>query len=174
MSFKLRIYLGQGMTGRSCREMVQEAKKVKCLFERHGLEVVSPVLEEGIPDVEKPLDYVTKETLLEEWALDKKKRLRSCHIMYDANGDRKSEGLSIERGHSRWYLWRPTVRCKPAGWTFSISDIEDDKIVSSHRQAALFIKKKWGTRRKWVMWKLPHILFGIPKHIFIQIQSLFL
>ena len=173
MAFKLKVYCAQKMTGRYCDEMVKEARKIKRLFEKHGLEVVSPVLEEKIPCVHRKLDYVAKERLLEEWALDKKVRLRRCHVLYDANADLSSEGVAVERGIARWYQWAGVVRRK-LKHLFSISTIEDDQIVRSHEQAALFMKKKWGTRAKWVRWKLPHILFGIPKHVAIQVKSLWL
>jgi hypothetical protein len=173
-NMKLRVYLAQKMTGLSCKEILKKAKTATKILEDHGLEVWSPAIEEKIPNSKKPLTVLTKEDLLAKWLVDKKVGLRTCHILLDIDGDLSSEGVNVERGNVRWYLWRPTIRVKSPGHTYSISNIEDDFIASSVRQAAIFIKRRWGTRRKWVMWKLNHIIFGIPKLVWIQIKSLWL
>jgi hypothetical protein len=170
----LKIYLAQAMTGRFCDEILAEAREASAEFAKYGIPVWSPALEEGLPDKHVKLTSTDKEDLMAKWEVDKKEGLRSCHIIYDATGDMKSEGVGIERGHMRWYLWRPVIRRKDAPHYFSISHIEEDGIVYTHRQAAAYVNKKWNSRRKWIMWKLPHLFVGIPKLIYLQIASLFL
>jgi len=173
---QLSVYLAQKMSNRFCDEMVKEARKIRNIFKKEGIRVVSPVLEERIPCVHRKLDYVTKAKLLKEWDLDKHDRIRRrAHIVYNANGDMHSNGVTIERGWARWYLWRPVVTFIPkAKYFFSITDIEEDSVQHSHRTAARFIRMKWGTRRKWLAFKIPHLLFGVPKFIWRQFQTLWL
>jgi hypothetical protein len=162
------------MTGHKCNEILKKAKKIKKVFEKEGLNIWSPVLKEKIPNKPIPLDVISKDDLLAKWEMDKKEGLANCHVIYDADGDKYSEGVSIERGYMRWYVWRPVIRRKNPGHPYSISNIEEDKIVYTHKQAAIYIKKNWGSRSKWVIWKLNHIIFGIPKFIYRQIKSLWL
>jgi len=173
---RLKIYLAQKMSNRFCDDMVKEARTVKRVFKKQGLEIVSPVLEEKIPNVHRKLDYVTRAKLLKEWDLDKYDRIeRRCHITYNANGHLYSNGVTVERGWTRWYLWRPVVTFIPKSiYFFSITDIEEDGVVHSHKSAARLIRMKWGTRKKWLQFKIPHILWGIPKLIFKQVRSLWL
>lgn len=170
----LKIYLAQAMTGHTCRKIVTKAEKATNILESLGFEVWSPVLAEKVPKSNKTLSVLSKEDLLSKWMIDKKVGMQKCHIILDLDGDIKSEGVSIERGYMRWYAWRPTIRVKSPGHVYSISDIEDDFIASNVKQAGIFIKRRWGTRQKWVMWKLEHILFGIPKLCWIQLKSLWL
>jgi len=171
---KLRVYIAQKMTGLNCNEILKKARHIKKVFEKEGLEVWSPVLMENVPNKPIKLSVMSKEDLLSKWMMDKKDGLAKCHIIYDADGDKYSEGVAIERGYMRWYLWRPVVRKKLPGHPYSISNIEEDKIVYTHRQAAQYIVKYWGSREKWVMWKLQHIIWGLPKMIFKQIRSVWL
>lgn len=171
---KLKIYIAQKMTGLKCNEILRKAKKIKKVFEAEGLEVWSPALEEKMPNKPIVLTAINKEDFLAKWIIDKKVGLSQSHVIYDADGDKYSEGVSIERGHMRWYLWRPVIRRKNPGHSYSVSNIEDDKIVYTHKQAATYIAKKWGSRWKWLKWKIPHILFGIPKLFIRQIISLWL
>lgn len=171
---ELTVYLAQKMTGLPCRTIRKKALAATKILEQHGLKVWSPAIVENVPNSNKKLGVLSKEDLLAKWMIDKKEGLRSCHIILDIDGDLHSEGVSKELGIVRWYLWRPTIRIKAPGHIYSISDIEDDFIAANTRQAAIFIKRRWGTRKKWVMWKLGHIVFGIPKLIWIQIKSLWL
>lgn len=171
---KLRVYLAQKMTGLTCHQILKKAREVTKVLEEHGLEVWSPAIMENVPDTNKKLGVLSKEDLLAKWIIDKKIGLRSCHIILDIDGDLFSDGVSEERGIMRWYLWRPVIRIKSPGHIYSISSIENDFIASNARQAAIFIKRRWGHRRKWVMWKLHHILFGLPKLAWFQIKSLWM
>jgi len=171
---KLCVYLAQKMTGRTCLEIIKEARKVTRIFKKHGLDIWSPAIAEKIPNVKKKLNVLSKEDLLSKWMIDKKEGLRNCHIFYDVTGDLHSEGTNVERGYMRWYLWRPSIRCRKPDHIYSISDIEDDFIANSHVQAAIVIRRLWGSRKKWILWKISHILYGLPKMILIQLKSLFL
>lgn len=171
---KIKIYLAQKMTGLTCREIRTKAEKAAKSLTKMGFEVWSPAIAENVPKNNTKLGVLSKEDLLYKWMIDKKEGMQSCHIILDIDGDLYSEGVSIERGYMRWYAWRPTIRIKSPGHIYSISNIEDDFIASTVKQAGIFIKRKWGTRYKWMMWKLEHILFGIPKLILIQIKSLYL
>jgi len=171
---KIKVYLAAKMTGLKCKDIVKKSASAKKILESLGLEVWSPVIEEKVPCSNKFLGVTSKEDLIAKWLIDKKTGMGKCHVILDIDGDLHSEGVSIERGYMRWYAWRPTIRVKSPGHTYSISDIEDDFIASNIRQAGVFIKRRWGTRRKWMMWKLNHIIFGIPKLIALQIKSLWL
>lgn len=171
---RLKIYLAQKMTGLQCKQILKKAKQATKILNQLGLEVWSPAIEEKVPNSKRKLDVLSKEDLLAKWMIDKKEGMQSCHVILDIDGDLHSEGVSIERGYMRWYLWRPTIRVKSPGHIFSISNIEDDFIASNVRQAGIFIRRRWGTRWKWATWKLEHILFGMPKLLFKQIRSLWL
>lgn len=171
---KLKVYIAQKMTGLNCNELLKKARHIKRAFNKEGLDVWSPVLVEGIPNKPIKLTVLSKEDLLSKWEIDKKAGLAQCHVLYDADGDKYSEGVAIERGHVRWYLWRPVIRRKNPGHSYSISNIEEDKIVYTHKQAAQYIAKHWGSRWKWIMWKLSHIIWGLPKMIIKQVRSLWL
>ena len=171
---KLRVYLGQKMTGLTCRQIRRKAEYAKKTLESMGFDVWSPSIAEKVPNNNKVLGVLSKEDLLAKWMIDKKEGMRKCHVILDIDGDLFSEGVSIERGYMRWYAWRPTIRVKSPGHIYSISNIEDDFIASNIKQAGIFIQRRWGTRFKWVMWKLEHIVFGIPKLLAIQIRSLWL
>jgi len=171
---KIRLYLAQKMTGLSCRQIRRKAKKATKTLESLGIEVWSPVIEEGVPNSNRKLDVLSKEDLLTKWMIDKKEGMQGCHVILDLDGDLHSEGVSIERGYMRWYAWRPTIRVKAPGHVYSISDIEDDFIAANVKQAGIFIRRRWGTRKKWIVWKLNHIIFGIPKMLWHQIKSLWL
>jgi hypothetical protein len=171
---KIRIYLAQAMTGFTCKSIRQKALKATRILKSLGFEVWSPALLEKVPNTEQKLNMLSKEDLLSKWIIDKNVGMRTCHVIVDIDGDIRSEGVSIERGYMRWYAWRPVVRVKSIGHAYSISDIEDDFIAPSVKQAGMFIKRRWSNRSKWVMWKLTHILFGIPKLIYVQVSSLWL
>jgi len=171
---QLKVYVAQKMTGLKCNEILKKAKHIKKTFEAEGLLVWSPVLEENVPNKPIKLTQISKEDLLSKWEIDKKEGMATCHVLYDADGDKYSEGVSIERGYMRWYCWRPVVRKKKPGHPYSISNIEEDKIVYTHKQAAQYIAKHWGSRWKWVMWKIPHILWGVPKLFRKQVRSIWL
>jgi len=171
---KPKIYLAQKMTGLTCRDIIKKARRASKILKSLGLEVWSPVIEEKVPYSKKKLDVLSKEDLLSKWMIDKKEGMQSCHVILDIDGDLHSEGVSIERGYMRWYLWRPTIRVKSPGHVYSISDIEDDFIASNIKQAGIFIRRRWGTRGKWLWWKLSHIVFGVPKLLWTQIKTLWL
>lgn len=173
---KLKVYVAQKMSNRFCDEMVKEARQIRNIFKKEGVDVISPVLEERIPNIHRKLDYVTKAKLLKEWDLDKHDRIRNrAHIVYNANGDMHSNGVTIERGWARWYLWRPVITYIPKKkYFFSITDIEEDSIQHNHRTAARFMRRKWGTRWRWLKFKMPHVIKGVPKLWWRQISSLWL
>lgn len=172
---KLIVYLAQRMTGRYCDDILAEARQVVKAFSKYpNIKLWSPAIEEGIPDRHVKLHQLSKNALRGKWRMDKEEGLRPSHILYDATGDMLSEGVGIERGLMRWYLWRPVVRRKDLPHTFSISQIEEDGMFETHEQAARYINGKWNSRKKWLLWKAEHILLGLPKMLLIQIRSLWL
>lgn len=170
----LRGYLAQRMTNAYCDEILAEARAAQKEFAKYGIEMWSPAIEEGIPDKHVKLTSISKEDLLAKWDIDKKEGLRTCHFMYIASGDMTSRGVGQERGHVRWYLWRPVIRKHEGKIYFSITDIEEDGAVTSHKQAAAYVHRQWNSRKKWVLFKLKHILLGIPKLVVLQVSSLWL
>lgn len=172
---KLTVYLAQRMTDRYCDEILAEAQEVVKVFAKYpNIKLWSPAIEEQIPNRHVKLKQLTKGSLDYKWRIDKKVGLRRSHIIYDATGDIRSEGVGIERGHVRWYLWRPVVRRKNLPHNYSIATIEEDGMFATHEEAAKYINKKWNSRIKWLKWKLPHVLFGVPELFWIQLNSLWL
>lgn len=174
MSFKPQVYLAQKMTGKSQRQLVEDALEAMRVFNQYGLRVWSPVIKEGVPLDDGPLPPSEVDRLHSLWTMDKEEGLGTSHVLYDMDGLLMSQGVSIERGYQRWYQWRPVIRRMPVDSPYSISHIEEDFIVHSHDQAALYITKRWPTRFSWIAWKLAHLLFGLPKHAWRQIKSLWL
>jgi hypothetical protein len=170
----LRGYLAQAMTNCYCDEMIDEAKDAIKKFAKYKIKLWSPVIEERIPYKHVKLTGTTKASLIAKWNMDKRDGLRGCHFLYIASGDMTSRGVGQERGHVRWFLWRPVIRKHQGKRYFSITDIEEDGAVRSHKEAAKYVHQRWNSRKKWILWKLRHILFGLPKIAWIQLSSLWL
>jgi hypothetical protein len=166
------IYLAQPMTNYKWPEVRATAWKVAKLFKKRGIRVVSPVLQEKIPKNKKQMYTAVAKNIVKEWDLDKHPRIGMCHGIYVVPGNKFSNGVLQERGYTRWFLWRKVWSFVPKKeHFFSITVIEEDGIVHSHDAAARLIKKQIGTRKKWMLWKLKHIL-SLPKFIWIQVKSI--
>lgn len=157
------------MTGRFCDELLKESQDATRQLEEAGFEVLSPVIEEGVPD--KHIKLVnTLGRLKAYWKRDKV-MLNEAHIMLDFNSQGKSDGVNVEMGYTRFCLWKPLVRIHSTlGCT--ISRIEYDCVVSTLDEAIEIMKEQWGTKRKLLVWRVRMLYKSIGKFTLQQIRFL--
>jgi hypothetical protein len=169
MSREIKVYLAQRMTGLYCDDLLRLALEATAKLERAGFTVLSPVIEEGVPN--KHIKLVnTLGRLKLYWQRDKE-LLRESHIMLDLNSEGKSDGVNVEMGYTRFFLWKPLVRIHPnLGCT--ISRIEYDCVTDSLDKAVETMKHRWGTRHKLLIWRLKMLRRCIPKIVNMQIKFL--
>jgi len=160
MKSKVIVYLACRMTGRSQAAMVKEALDAKTVLEKYGIEVISPVLEEGITAEHKKLVAISDEELAAGWRNDKA-FVRKCHVLLDLSSASKlrSEGAIHELAYARYALFKPVVRLFPNGLGPSVTKLEDSVIVQSLDEAGVAILTKWGTRWDRIMWRIQERIF---------------
>ena len=169
MKNKPVIYLAQRMTNRYCDEILAVALEAKAKLEAAGFEVISPVIEEGVPN--KHIKLVnTMGRLKGFWRRDKE-CLQICHIVVDYKSLNKSDGVNIENGITRFLYWKPLVRIFP-GLGCVISKLEYDHVYDSLEEAIPVLVDKWGTRRKLLIWRLKMLNRCLVKFIVLQIYFL--
>lgn len=163
---KIKIYTCQRMTGRLCSEMYQEAQMLKRTLENYGFEVLNPVIEENVPNVDQLLEQVNFSKLENYWKRDKE-MIRESDIVIDYMTQNKSDGSNKEVGYNRYCLWKPTVRIwnGPGGL---ISQIEDDIVVPTLAEALILINDKWGTYEKLGQWRMDMWTRCYPKWLNYQ------
>jgi hypothetical protein len=150
----IKIYTAAKMTGRDQKEMVENAKRNKRIFEAAGIIVLDPILEEHVKSQSGPLVDKPLNVLKGYWKRDKE-MIREAHVIVDTTPEMKSEGASHELGYARYALWKPVVRlygaeAKPLS---AIVYFEDDLIVHSPEEAAIQIVKYWGTWSRRFVWR---------------------
>lgn len=157
------------MTGRFCDELLLESVVAGEALTKAGFMVLSPVIEEGVPNKHIKLTN-TLGRLKGYWKRDKE-MLQECHIMLDLNSQGKSDGVNVEMGYTRFFMYKPLVRVHPTlGCT--ISRLEYDCVTDSLEKAVEIIKIRWGTKRKLLKWRL-HLLYrSIPKILLFQLKFL--
>lgn len=169
----LQVYLACAMTGRDRKELNKEARHVVRIFNRQGIKVHHPVIEECIPNRTGQLNNTMK-TLIQKWREDKD-AIRKSFVLVDTCADMKSEGREHEVGLMRYGLWKPVIRVSPrhsAGYK-SIAQLEDDVIVASSEEAVAYIQECWGTWYKRFKWKICIFNRCLPRFVFEQVRSLF-
>ncbi len=165
----IKIYAAQRMTGRYCDELLAEAQMVSNKLAEAGFVVLSPVIEEGVPN--KHIKLVnTFGRLRNYWRRDKE-MLNEAHIMLDFNSQGKSDGVNVEMGYIRFCLWKPLVRIHPnLGCT--ISRIEYDCVTDSIDNAIKVMVERWGTKAKLRNWRLKMLYKSMNKFMGQQIRFL--
>jgi len=148
------------MTGRSKASMVKEALEAKEVLGKYGIEVISPVLKEGIKPEHELLQAISDEQLDIEWKKDKQ-FVRDCHVVLDLSSASKyrSEGAVHELAYARYSLFKPIVRLFPNGLGPSVTKLEDSVIVQTLDEAGIEIIKRWGTRYQRIMWRIRERIF---------------
>lgn len=151
---KCCVYLAQSMTGYEKHEQVQLAMLARGVFNEFGLDVVSPVLEEGIKDEVGVLDNTLVDLNWKWKDIDKPALKYKCFVICVLNADNKSFGCEREYMLMRGCYWKPVVIVSPkhAGGYSSIANLEDDYIAGTVEEAAAFISGHYGKfwdRRLW-------------------------
>lgn len=164
----IKVYVAQRMSGLYCDEILKEALMLCSALRNWGFEPLSPVIEENVPNEHKLLEPTSEEQLKRYWKRDKE-LLQEAHILLDYNSCNRSDGVNVELGYNRFYLWKPTVRVYP-NLGYCISRIEFDHIAASLFDALVMMRSKWGTNRKLLKWRLSMLLRCIPKFILLQIK----
>lgn len=165
----IRIYTCAKMTGRDKKEMVETSLKNKKVFEAYGIEVLDPILEEHVKPTKGILIDTPISLLRDYWKRDKQ-MIRHAHAIVDTTPEQKSEGSAHEIGYARYSLWKPVIRMY--GETKPLSMIvyfEDDLIVHSPEEAAIQIKKYWGTWARRAMWRISMLNRCLLKWIIYQL-----
>ena len=154
-AINVKIYLCQKMTGLPQYKIYKHNLKATQVLEKHGIIVLSPVIEEDIKPCNKKMNQPSQKQLAFYWNRDKW-MIRQSHVLFDIAGNVVSQGVTHELGFSRYFLFRPVVRLlKIKGPSVAI---EEDSLVDSVEDAAKLIVKNWGTPWRRLKWKFR--LFG--------------
>ncbi len=165
----IKVYAAQRMTGRFCDELLAEAQMVSAKLEAAGFSVLSPVIEEGVPNKHTKL-VNTMGRLRQYWRRDKE-MLNEAHIMLDFNSQGKSDGVNVEMGYVRFYMYKPLIRIYP-NLGLTISRIEYDCVTDSIDSAIKIMVERWGTRHKLLMWRMRMLIRCLPKIVGAQVRFL--
>lgn len=166
-----RVYVACRMTGRDRTEQIERANYVRAIFALAGIEAISPVISEGVQPEPGVLLPTSREELLGNWTRDKVLIMREAHVVLLDGADDGSVGMAREYAYNRYCLWKPTVILwhKPRGLT--VAEFEDDAITTSVLDAALFIRKNYGTRCKRWRWRVRMLTRSIPKWLLGQLYA---
>ncbi len=163
-------YLACPMTGYDKQQAIQLSLQAKKIFNDYGMEVWSPVLEEGIKG--KGVIKNDKEALDWKWPMDKK-ALNQCWGFINMRADEKSFGCEDEYGRHRYCEWQPVIRVSPRhieGYV-SIANYETDFIAGNLKEAAIYAANIWGIWPKRVLWKI-QIFLHFPKWFLRQMSRM--
>lgn len=147
----MKIYLATPMTGLYCDEIWMKAINDKQIYEKEGIEVITPIEGEGIPFAHVKLADRSEEEMFRVWKKKDKQAIKDCHVLVYQCPDRWSQGVAHELILSRGVLWKPTVFIGKAGF---ITKEEDDYVATTHQEAAMIVNLRWGTFRKRLIWRL--------------------
>jgi hypothetical protein len=169
MMKKVSIYLAMRMTGMFCDDLLRIARNATIELEAAGFEVLSPVIEEGVPD--KHVKLVNSLGRLKSYWKRDKEMLQQAHIMLDLGSEGKSDGVNVEMGYTRFSMWKPLVRIHPT-LSCVISHLEYDNVFASLEEAIPVMVRKWGTRHKLLFWRIRMLNRSLPKFLALQIYYL--
>lgn len=169
-----RVYSARGMTGCTMRDLVREAENDKWFFNQHGIEVIDPVIEEKVEDVNKVLTSLDEAELKAKWYADKK-FIRYVDVVAHMTADRYSVGGVLETGYHRFFLWAPTIWVSPkqAMGHLTVAKFELDDIVANRRELVLTIRTQYWTWWQRFCWRLPIELKGLPWLLWCHIGKFF-
>ncbi len=165
----IKIYAAVKMTGRYCDELVEESTRLKDALEYAGFTVLSPVIEEKVPNEHVVLmNQVDK--LREYWKRDKE-MLQEAHLMLDFNSQGTSDGVNVEMGYCRFFMFKPLIRVHPSLGCV-ISKLEYDCVVKDLESAIIVMQEQWGTKHKLLVWRLNMLIRSIPKLLWLHAKFL--
>lgn len=153
------------MTNLYCDDILRVATEAKEQLEAAGFEVLSPVITENVPNQHILLTN-DMSRLLEYWKRDKQD-LQDAHMMIDLNSQGQSDGVNVESGYCRFFMFKPLIRIHPTLGCV-ISKIEYDCVFPELSLAIPFIKDKWGTKRKLLLWRINMLVRSLPKLIYLH------
>lgn len=159
------------MTGRCRKEQVERAEDVCDTLAAYGLTAISPVISEGVQPIPGELIPASREELRGNWTRDKHLISRVAHVVLLDGADEGSVGMNREYGYNRYSLWKPTVVLWTSPRGYTVADFEDDMVAYSITEAAIFIQKNFGTRRKRWVWRIKMLARCLPKWIINQIYA---
>lgn len=150
----VKIYMATAMTGRSGQELWNEVARIRPIYEKYGIEFITPVEGEGIASDKQVLIDRSDDEMTLIWKKKDKQQIRDVHVFVYIAPKFNSQGITKEYCLARGILWKPTVGVYDKVKAGFISRAEDDAAVTSHEEAALLIKVRWGTRFKRLNWRL--------------------
>lgn len=162
------IYLACSMTGLYCDDIWKKAIKDSQAYEREGIDVVSPVFGESIPFEHVQLQDRSEKEMHRVWKEKDKAAIKDTHVLVYECPQRWSQGVAHELVLARGVLWKPTVFIGNAGF---ITREEDDVICSSHQEAAIAVRERWGSRPKRIIWRLKLLNRCLLGWIWLQIKE---
>lgn len=171
METNICVYIASPMSGYEKSEMIARASRVCQIFKEAGITPISPVIEEGVKDEPGKLINSDKELLYNYWKRDKWLIIHKAHVVFIDHAERKSFGCEREYCLNRGVLWKPTVIYVSPGTPTSVAEWEDDKVFESIHEAAEYIVKHWGTRRKRWIWRIRMLNKTLPTWIWRQLLS---
>lgn len=164
------VYCATRMTGRDQAEMVKRAKYVCHVLREYGIEPISPVLEEQVPDVPGALVNTDKDRLKGFWNRDKFIIRHVAHVTLVDGAEAKSMGVEREYGLNRFCLWKPTVLIVDKHG-LTVADFEDDFITTDVHEAGVLIREKFGTFGKRFRWRLQMLFRTLPAWLYYQVLA---
>jgi hypothetical protein len=165
------VYVACSMTGRDKLEMVRRATFVCDVLKAYGLTPISPVLAESVPAQQGKLVNHDAAKVQKFWATDKYFIRRPARVIWMDHGEMHSFGMTREYCLSRGVLWKPTVMYVPQGTPLSVAPYEDDLIGYSVHFLAAQIKKRWGSRWDYWMWRLQMLNRSLPGWLLDQLWA---
>lgn len=163
------IYLAQAMSNLYCDDILRTAMEAKEKLEKAGFEVLSPVIEEGVPN--KHIRLVNSLGRLKGFWRRDKECLQKCHLMLDLESMGRSDGVNVEMGLTRFAYWKPLVRVHPTLGCV-ISRLEYDNVCASLDEAIVFMKRNYGTKGKLLRWRLKMLRKSLLKFVVLQVYFL--
>lgn len=172
MKTNVSIYLAQPMTGINCDELWKRSIRDKQFYEREGVAVASPIDGEGIPFAPVKLADRNDTEMFRVWKKKDKAMIRDANVLVVAVPVGFSQGIFWEGILGRGVYWKPTVLVFTDGRVPGfISRTEADYVATSHVEAAMAIRERWGTWTKRTIWRLRMLSNKLPSWIWQQIKE---
>lgn len=169
---KIRIYVARAMTGRVKEEVVNDARRDKEFLEKAGIEVLCPVISEGVEPTKQVLRS-SKQAMDRYWQRDKE-MIREADILLNMSPDQPSLGVIREYGYARYCLWKKVISVFPVGKVpakAAICHYEDDYVTDDMMDAVGEAYRTHGTFLKRLKWRFSMINRCLLKWLFYQVKE---
>ncbi len=165
MKTSCSIYLAVRITGRTGKEIWDEYYKAAPIYQKYGIKVVSPLHGEDIPYNDELVPNRPGEVGKAIWKTKDKPLIKEVNVcVYPGI----SNGIMREYMLSRGVLWKPSVFIGHGGF---IAELEDDKVCTSHEEAALTIAVRWGSLFNRLTWRLSMLNRCILGFVWDQVKE---